>query len=97
MRTKLQIFLRSYGEGVYTIQNGANERNGLTAYFVDGHSIVLIWKTEITDLLQLVKFRSDYALREVVLSFLNLNVNFFYLPHKKHNVWPIKSVVVAIR
>ena len=74
MRIKLQKFLRLYVEGVYTIQNGAYERNGLTAYFVGGHSIVLNWKTEITDLLQFfvvsVKFGSDYASREVVLFFL---------------------------
>ena len=73
MRTKLQNFLRLYVEGVYTIQNGAFERNGLTAYSVGGHNIVLNWMTEITDLLQFfvvsVKFGSDYALREVVLSF----------------------------
>ena len=52
MRTKLQNFLPSYVEGVYTIQNGAYERNGLTAYSVCGHNIVLNWLTEITDLLQ---------------------------------------------
>ena len=67
MRTKLQKFLRSYVEGVYTIQNGAYERNGLTAYSVGGHNTVLNWITEITDLLQFfvvsVKFGSDYALR----------------------------------
>ena len=72
VRTKLQKFLRSYVEGVYTIQNGAYERNGLTAYSVGGHNIVLNWITEITDLLQFfvvsVKFGSDYASREVVLS-----------------------------
>ena len=73
MRTKLQKFLRSYVEGVYTIQNGAYERNGLTAYSVGGHNIVLNWMTEITDLLQFfvvsVEFGSDYASREVALSF----------------------------
>ena len=73
MRTKLQSFLRTYGEGVYTIQNGASKRKHLTAYSVGGHSIVLNWMTEITDLSQfyvaLVKFGSDYASREVVLSF----------------------------
>ena len=73
MRTKFQIFLRSYVEGVYTIQNGAYERKSLTAYSVGGHNIILIWMTEITDLLQFfvvsVKFGSDYASREVVLSF----------------------------
>ena len=73
MRTKLQKFLRSYVEGVYTIQNGAYERNGLTAYSVGGHNIVLNWIKEITDLLQFfvvsVKFGSDYASREVVLPF----------------------------
>ena len=73
MRTKLQNFLRSYVEGVYTIQNGAYERNSLTAYSVGGHNIVLNWITEITDLLQIlvvsIKFGSDYASREVVLSF----------------------------
>ena len=73
MRTKLQIFLRTYVEGVCTIQNGAYERNGLTtAYSVDGHNIVLNWMTEITDLLQFfvvsVKFGSGDASREVVLS-----------------------------
>ena len=72
-RTKLQKFLRSYVEGVYTIQNGAYERNGLTAYSVGGHNIVLNWITEITDLLQFcvvsIKLGSDYASREVVLSF----------------------------
>ena len=65
VRTKLQNFLRSYMEGVYTIQNGAYERNGLTAYFVSGNNIMLNWMTEITDLLQfyvvLVKFGPDYA------------------------------------
>ena len=73
VRTKLQKFLRSYVEGVYTIQNGAYERNSLTAYSVGGHNIVLNWITEITDLLQFfvvsVKFGSEYASREVVLSF----------------------------
>ena len=73
MRTKLQNFLRSYVEGVCTIQNGAYERNGFTAYSVGGHNVVLIWMTEITDLLQFfivsVKFGSDYSSREVVLSF----------------------------
>ena len=73
MRTKLKNFLRLYVEGVYTIQNGAFERNGSTVYSVGGHNIVLNWMTEITDLLQFfvvsVKFGSDYALREVVLSF----------------------------
>ena len=58
---------------VYTIQNGAYARNSLTAYSVGGHNIMLNWMTEITDLLQLfvaaVKFGSDYASREVVLSF----------------------------
>ena len=73
MRTKFQNFLRSYVEGVYTIQNGAYERYGLTAYSVGGHNILLNWMTEIIDLLQFfvvaVKFGSDYASREVVLSF----------------------------
>ena len=73
MRTKLQNFLRSYVEGVYTIQNGAYERNGVTAYSVGGHNVVLNWKTEITDSLQFfvvsVKLGSDYASRDVVLSF----------------------------
>ena len=73
MRTKLQNFLRSYFEGVYTIQNDAYKRNDLTAYSVGGHNSVLNWMTEITDLLQFfavsVKFGSDYASREVVLSF----------------------------
>ena len=73
MRTKLQKFLRSYVEGVYTIQNGAYECNSLTAYSMGDHNIVLNWTTEITDLLQFfvaaVKFGSDYASREVVLSF----------------------------
>ena len=73
VRTKFQNFLRSYVEGVYTIQNGAYERNCLTAYYVGGHNIMLNWMTEITVLLQFfvvsVKFGSDYASREVVLSF----------------------------
>ena len=73
MRPKFQNFLRSYVEGVYTIQNGAYERNSLTAYSVCGHNIVLNWMTEISDLLQFyqvsVKFGSDYASREKVLSF----------------------------
>ena len=73
MRTKFQHFLRSYVEGVYTIQNGAYERNSLTAYSVGGRNIMLNWMTEITDLLQFfvvsVKFGSDYASREIVLSF----------------------------
>ena len=73
MRTELQEFLRSYVGGDYTIQNGAYERNGLTAYSVGGRNNVLNWITEITALLQFfvvpVKFRSDYASREVVLSF----------------------------
>ena len=71
--TKLQNFLRSYVEGVYTTQNGAYERSGLTAYSVGGHNLVLNWITEITDLLQFfivsVKFGSDYASREEVLSY----------------------------
>ena len=73
MRTKLQNFLRSYVEGVYTIQNGAYERNGLTTYSVGGHNTVLKWMTEIIDLFQFfvvsVKVGSDYKSREVVLSF----------------------------
>ena len=72
VRTKFQTFLRIYVEGGYTIQNGAYERNGLTAYSVGGHTIVLNWMTEITDLLQFfivwVKFGSGNASREVVLS-----------------------------
>ena len=72
MRTKLLNFLRTNVEGVYTIQNGAYERNGLTAYSVGDHNIELNWMTEITDLLQFfvgsVKFGPDYASREVVLS-----------------------------
>ena len=67
VRTKLQNFLRSYVEGVYTIQNRAYERNCLTAYSVGGHNIMLNWMTEVTDLLQFfvvsVKFGSDYASR----------------------------------
>ena len=58
---------------VYTMQNGAYERNGLTAYSVGGRNIVLNWMTEVTDLLQFfgvsVKFGSDYASREAVVSF----------------------------
>ena len=56
-------------------KNGAYERNGLTAYSVGGHNIVLNWITEITDLLQFfvvsVKFGSDHEdfKRGVVLSF----------------------------
>ena len=73
MRTKLQKFLSTYVEGVYTMQNGAYERNGLTAYSMRGLTIVLNWMTEITDLLQFyqvsVKFGSDYASQVVVLSF----------------------------
>ena len=73
MRTKLQNFLCSYVEGVYTIQNGTYEHNGLTAYSLGGHSIVLNWTTKIADLLQFfvvsVKFGTDYASRQVVLSF----------------------------
>ena len=71
MRTKLQKFLRTYVEGVNTIQNGAYKRNGLTSYSVG--NIVLNWMTEITGLLQFfvvsVKFGSNYASREVVFSF----------------------------
>ena len=73
MRTKLQNFLRTYVKGAYTIQNSAYDRNGLTAYSVGGHNMVLYWMTEITALLQFyvvsVKFGSDYASREVLLSF----------------------------
>ena len=73
VRTKFQNFLRSYVEVVYTMQNDAYERNGLTAYSVGDHDIMLNWMTEIIDLLQFfvvsVKFGSDYASREVVLSF----------------------------
>ena len=73
VRTNIQNFLRSYVEGVHTTQNGAYVHNGLTAYSVGGHNIVRNWMTEITDLLQFfvvsVKFGSDYASREVVLSF----------------------------
>ena len=73
MRTKFQFFLRSYVEGVYTIQNGPYERNGLTAYSVGGHNTGLNWITEITNLLQFfvvsVKFESDYASQNVVLSY----------------------------
>ena len=70
---KITKFLRSYVEGVCIIQNGACERNGLTAYSVGGHNIVLNCMTEIANLLQFfvvsVKFGSDYASTEVVLSF----------------------------
>ena len=73
MHIKLQNFLRTYVEGVCSIQNGAYERNGLTMYSVGGYSIVLNWMMEITDLLQFfvvsVKFGSDYASREAILSF----------------------------
>ena len=73
MRTKLLNFLRPYVEDVCTTQNGAYERNGLTAYSVGGNNMVLNGMTEITDLLQFyvvsVEFGSDYASREVVLSF----------------------------
>ena len=73
VRTKLQNFLRSYVEGVYAMQNGACERNGLTTYSVGTHNPVLNWMTEITDLLQFfvvsVKFVSNYSSREVVLCF----------------------------
>ena len=73
VHTKLQNFLRSYVEGVYTIQNGAYERNSLTAYSVGGHYFMLNWMTDITDLLQFFlvsdKFGSDYTSRKVVLSF----------------------------
>ena len=41
VRTKLQKILRSYVEGVYTIQNGAYERNSLTAYSVGGYNRVV--------------------------------------------------------
>ena len=65
VRTKLHKFLRLYVEGVYAIQNGAYERNDLTAYSVGGHNILLNWITEITDLLQFfvvsVKFGSYYV------------------------------------
>ena len=57
MRTKLQKLLRSYIEGVYTIQNSAYERNGLTACSVGGHNIVLNWITEITDFYNSLLFR----------------------------------------
>ena len=50
---------------------------------------MLNWVTEITDLLQFfvvsVKFGSDYASREAVLSYNNLNVNFF-LPSSQKNI-----------
>ena len=90
MRTKLQKFSRSYVEGVYTVQNGAYERNGLTAYSLGGHNIVVNWIAEITDLLQFfvvsVKFGSDYASREAVYClFDNLNVNFFQ-PSSQKNI-----------
>ena len=45
----------------------------LNSLFVCGHNIVLSWITEITDLSEFfvvsVKYGSDYASREVVLSF----------------------------
>ena len=34
-------------------KNGAYERNGLSAYSVGGHDMVLNWMMEITDLLNL--------------------------------------------
>ena len=69
---KLQHVLRTYVEDVYILQNGAYyERNGLTAYSVGGHDMVLNWMTEITDLLQFyvvsVKFWSDYASLESIV------------------------------
>ena len=73
VRTQLQNFSRTYVEDVYPLQNGAYKRNGLTAYYLGGHDMVLNWMTKITDLLQFyvisVKFGSDYALQEAVLSF----------------------------
>ena len=67
MRTKFFALVRRRCLQFYTIQNGAYERTGLTAYTysVGGHNIVLNLMTEITDLLQFfvvsVKFGSDYA------------------------------------
>ena len=54
MRTKLRNFLRTYVEGVYTIQNGAYERNGLTAYSVGGRDVEaeavnFLWKRKRFD------------------------------------------------
>ena len=73
VHTKLQKFLHMHIKGVHTIQNGAYEHKGFISCSVVGHKIVLNWMTEITDLLQFfvvsVKFGSNYASREVVLSF----------------------------
>ena len=78
----------------YPVQNGACERNGLTAYSVGCHNIVWNWITETADLLPffvvLVKLGSDYALQEVVgyCLFDNLNVNFFSTFFTKiHNIY----------
>ena len=68
-----KIFYALTSKVSYSIENGAYERNDLTAHSVDGHEMVLNWMTQITDLSQFfvvsVKFGSNYASREVVLSF----------------------------
>ena len=72
VRTKSQNFYARTSK-VSTLQNSAYERNGLTAYSVGRHNIVLNWMTKITGLLQFfdisVKLGSDYTSREVILSF----------------------------
>ena len=68
-----KIFYALTSKVSYSIQNGAYECNDLTAHSVGGHEMVLNWMTQITDLTQFfvvsVKFGSNYASREVVLSF----------------------------
>ena len=99
MRTKFQNFLRSHVEGVYAIQNGAYERNSLTAYSVGGHNIMLNWMTEITDLLRFfvvsVKFGSYYASFKKYCLFDNLKVNFF-LPSSQKNITYGQSVIECL-
>ena len=89
MRTKLQKFLRSYIEGVYTIQYSAYERNGLTLFSVGGHNIVLNWRTEITDLLQFFVFRLNLGQimhhEKQYCLFDNLKMNFFQ-PSSQKNI-----------
>ena len=87
MRTKLQSFLRSYVEGVYTTQNGTYERNRLTVHSVGGHNIVLNWMTEITDYYNSLLFRLNLGQimhhEKWYCLFDNFNVNFFLSSSQK--------------
>ena len=69
-------------------------------YSVGCHNIVLNWITEIADLqffVVLIKLSQIMHHEKWYCLFGTLNVNFFLRSSQKNIIWPIKSVVVAIR